>query len=223
MILLSDGYLANGSEPWLLPDVADLPDLAGRVRHRAERRRTARVPAVPARPGDAGPAVGDPRHAGPGAPHRRPGEGRQDRRHLLRPGQPRLHGPHPGRPRSTASPTMPDARGRRPGRRRAGARARLGLDLRPDRRGLPRRCAQRGLADRPGAPAAPEPAAANLGEVLRRLRQGGHAGDEPGPAGARCIRASYLVDAISVQPGPRPAVHGRRAGDDAARTWSKNG
>ncbi|KLL12619.1 2-oxoacid:acceptor oxidoreductase subunit alpha [Protofrankia coriariae] len=27
VILLSDGYLANGSEPWLLPDRADLPDL----------------------------------------------------------------------------------------------------------------------------------------------------------------------------------------------------
>jgi 2-oxoglutarate ferredoxin oxidoreductase subunit alpha len=26
--LLSDGYLANGSEPWLLPDVAALPDLS---------------------------------------------------------------------------------------------------------------------------------------------------------------------------------------------------
>ena len=25
MILLSDGYLANGSEPWALPSVADLP------------------------------------------------------------------------------------------------------------------------------------------------------------------------------------------------------
>jgi 2-oxoglutarate/2-oxoacid ferredoxin oxidoreductase subunit alpha len=28
VILLSDGYLANGSEPWLLPDVADLPDIS---------------------------------------------------------------------------------------------------------------------------------------------------------------------------------------------------
>jgi 2-oxoglutarate/2-oxoacid ferredoxin oxidoreductase subunit alpha len=28
VILLSDGYLANGSEPWQLPDVADLPDMA---------------------------------------------------------------------------------------------------------------------------------------------------------------------------------------------------
>src|ERR687883_829972 len=27
VILLSDGYIANGSEPWLLPDVRDLPDL----------------------------------------------------------------------------------------------------------------------------------------------------------------------------------------------------
>jgi 2-oxoglutarate ferredoxin oxidoreductase subunit alpha len=28
VILLSDGYLANGSEPWLLPDVDSLPDIA---------------------------------------------------------------------------------------------------------------------------------------------------------------------------------------------------
>jgi len=27
VILLSDGYIANGSEPWLLPEVAELPDL----------------------------------------------------------------------------------------------------------------------------------------------------------------------------------------------------
>jgi 2-oxoglutarate/2-oxoacid ferredoxin oxidoreductase subunit alpha len=29
VVLLSDGYLANGSEPWRLPDVADLPDMPG--------------------------------------------------------------------------------------------------------------------------------------------------------------------------------------------------
>jgi 2-oxoglutarate ferredoxin oxidoreductase subunit alpha len=28
VILLSDGYIANGSEPWKLPDVADLPDIS---------------------------------------------------------------------------------------------------------------------------------------------------------------------------------------------------
>ena len=27
VIILSDGYLANGSEPWRIPEVADLPDL----------------------------------------------------------------------------------------------------------------------------------------------------------------------------------------------------
>jgi 2-oxoglutarate/2-oxoacid ferredoxin oxidoreductase subunit alpha len=28
VILLSDGYLANGSEPWLLPDLSELPDIS---------------------------------------------------------------------------------------------------------------------------------------------------------------------------------------------------
>src|SRR5262249_59251118 len=28
VILLSDGYLANGSEPWRIPDVSSLPDLS---------------------------------------------------------------------------------------------------------------------------------------------------------------------------------------------------
>jgi 2-oxoglutarate/2-oxoacid ferredoxin oxidoreductase subunit alpha len=31
VMLLSDGYLANGAEPWRLPDVDDLPDLRGTV------------------------------------------------------------------------------------------------------------------------------------------------------------------------------------------------
>ena len=38
VFLLSDGYLANGSEPWLIPSVDSLPDLRVRVRHRAEPR-----------------------------------------------------------------------------------------------------------------------------------------------------------------------------------------
>ena len=40
VILLSDGYLANGSEPWCLPDIADLPDIsvpfATEMNHSAE-------------------------------------------------------------------------------------------------------------------------------------------------------------------------------------------
>ena len=61
VFLLSDGYLANGSEPWRLPDVESLPDISVPVRHRGEPRR--RVHALPARPRDAGAPVGDPRHA----------------------------------------------------------------------------------------------------------------------------------------------------------------
>ncbi len=38
VILLSDGYLANGSEPWRIPDVADLPDL--RVTFATEHNKT---------------------------------------------------------------------------------------------------------------------------------------------------------------------------------------
>ena len=61
VILLSDGYLANGAEPWRLPDVDDLPDIRVDVRHRAQphrRRRQPRVLALPPRSRDAGPAVG---------------------------------------------------------------------------------------------------------------------------------------------------------------------
>ena len=39
VILLSDGYLANGAEPWRLPDLDDLPDHRPGLRHRAEPRR----------------------------------------------------------------------------------------------------------------------------------------------------------------------------------------
>ena len=48
VFLLSDGYLANGSEPWRIPDVASLPDLtrssrsptAGRARRRRRSSRS---------------------------------------------------------------------------------------------------------------------------------------------------------------------------------------
>ena len=113
VILLSDDYVANGSEPWLLPDVDDLPDL--RVEFATEPNGEdgttflpyLRDPETLARPW----AI--PGTPGPGAPHRRPGEGRQDRRHLLRPGQPRLHGAHPGGPDRGAS-RCPTSRSRTP-------------------------------------------------------------------------------------------------------------
>ena len=75
--LLSDGYLANGSEPWKLPDGRVAAGHLGRVRERAERdrcRRGADFLALPARPAHHGAPVGDPRHARSRAPHRRPRE-----------------------------------------------------------------------------------------------------------------------------------------------------
>ena len=136
VIVLSDGYLANGSEPWQIPVIEDLPTIDPNFTTRAERDQRqgrADVPPLPARPGDPGPRLGDPRYGGSGPPHRRSGEGGQDRQHLLRPGQPRPDDPHPagegGRHR------RPAARGRRPGRYGEGARARLGQ--RPTARSAP--------------------------------------------------------------------------------------
>ena len=143
VMLLSDGMLANGSEPWHIPDIDDC------------RRSTPPSPpapttspwtrtATPAR--TSGPTCAT-RTPSPGhgpspeprarAPHRRPGEGRRARQHLLRPGQPRLHGPHPpgqGRPDRRLAAAVG---GRRPVRAGKGAGAGLGLDVRPDRRSVP--------------------------------------------------------------------------------------
>ena len=95
VILLSDGYLANGSEPWRLPDLSSLPDISVDVRERAEPRQRGRqrgVLALPARSRHARSAVGSARHPRPDAPGRRHREGRRHRQHQLRPVQPRGDG-----------------------------------------------------------------------------------------------------------------------------------
>lgn len=59
VVLLSDGYIANSSEPWLLPDVASLPDLRptfatdpeGFLPYLRDERTLARPWAVPGTPG----------------------------------------------------------------------------------------------------------------------------------------------------------------------------
>ena len=187
VILLSDGYLANGAEPWLLPDVDDAARHLGAVRHRARTTSDddgdARVLALPPRPRDAGPAVGDPRHARAHAPHRRHREGGRLRQHLLR------------RPRTTSAWShlraakvagiandIPPARGRRRRRRRRAARARLGLDVgRHRRRG---RAAGPARARRwPGSTSSTSTRSRpTSARSLRRYRQGARARDEPRPA-----------------------------------------
>ena len=44
VFLLSDGYLANGAEPWLIPNAADLPQHRGQAPDRAEQQRQRRAP-----------------------------------------------------------------------------------------------------------------------------------------------------------------------------------
>ena len=138
VIVLSDGYLANGAEPWRLPDPATLPDLqvefATETNH-TDEDGTAGVLALRPRRGDPGPAVGRARHARARAPHRRPREGGRLGQRLLRPRQPRAHGAPARRQGGRHRRRHPAPRGRRPRRRRRRPRARprVGLDLRGHR------------------------------------------------------------------------------------------
>ncbi len=61
VILLTDTFLANSSEPWRLPDVTTLPTDRPGLRHRAERPRRQLPPVRPRREPRA--PVGDPGHA----------------------------------------------------------------------------------------------------------------------------------------------------------------
>ena len=51
VILLSDGYIANGAEPWSVPDLSRDPADRPGVRHRAQRDRQGRQGRLPARTG----------------------------------------------------------------------------------------------------------------------------------------------------------------------------
>ena len=203
VILLSDGYLANGAEPWRIPDLGRAAGDPGDVPHRARG-----LPALPARAAHAGAAVGRAGNAGARAPHRRPREAGRHRQRQLRAAQPRAHGPaarpeggrhRPGHPRRGA--------GRRPRRRPADRR--LGLDLRRHHRGAAD--AARGRpAHRPRAPAAPQPAARQPRRGAEALQARAGAGAEHGPAGVGAARP--LPGRCRLVPeGAGQAVHAGRA------------
>jgi 2-oxoglutarate ferredoxin oxidoreductase subunit alpha len=109
VILLSDGYLANGSEPWRLPEVDSLPDISGAVRHRTEPPTTASdVPALPARPETLARPWAIP--GTPGLMHRIGGLEKADGTGniRLRPREPRAHGaPARGQDRAIANDFIP--------------------------------------------------------------------------------------------------------------------
>ena len=173
VILLSDGYLANGAEPWLLPDVDDA------ARHLRRRSPPSRTTPTPTATRSSGPTSAIPRRwpgrgpcpARPASMHRIGGIEKEDGSGNISydPDEPRAHGRTCGPPRSPASPTTSrrvEVDGRR--RRRRDPGPRLGLDLgRHQRRRRP------GAA--PAAAGSPRPTSmhlnpfpSNLGEVLRR-------------------------------------------------------
>jgi len=197
VMLLSDGYLANGTEPWRLPDLEDLPEIdpgfATAPNHTGpdgeeafwpyirDDETLARPWAPPVSPGSStGSAVWRRPTAaatwpttGPTRTDEPPARG-PDRRHCQR---------HSA------------ARGRRRRCRCQGARGRLGVDLRSHRR--------RGQADqgpgpeggpRPSRP--PQPIPVEPGGGARRLRQGPGAEVNLGQLN-KLLRAEFLVDVVS--------------------------
>ena len=220
VILLSDGYLANGSEPWRLPDV---DDAARHQRRRSPPSPTTPTPtaspssgptsAIPRRWPDRGRIPGTP---GLHAPHRRHREGGRPRQHHLRPGQPRAAWSTCGRPRSPASPTTS-----RPSRSCGDVDDAELLSSAGARPGAPSAAPSTGCAARGRKVAQAHlihlnPFPTNLGEVLRALPEGARARDEPGQL-CQLLRAEYLVDAQSVTKVQGPALHRRRA--RASRSW----
>ena len=130
--LLSDAYLANGAEPWLIPDVDALPSLA--IEFATKPNSEGRFLPYVRDPETLARQWALPGNARPRAPDRRPGEGGRDGQHLVRPGQPRRDDPSPRAEGGGHRGRHPRARGRRPGRRVA-ARARLGRHVRLHRGG----------------------------------------------------------------------------------------
>ena len=185
VILLSDGYLANGSEPWRLPDVADLPDIhvpfATEKNHIDADGETefwpylrdpetlARPWAIPGTPGLMHRIGGIEKEDGSGNISYTPA----NHQHMVDTRAAKVAARRQGHPAARDR----RRRGRRPARRR------LGLDVGVDRR--------RGAAPssgraqgRVGPPHAPQSAAIRP----RRDREAVPAGDDPraeqGPAGA---------------------------------------
>ena len=215
VILLSDGYIANGAEPWRLPDVDDAARHLRALRHRAQpraRRRHHGVLALPARSRDAGPPVGHPGHAR--AQHRVGGLEKEDGTGNIsyEPENHEQHGPPAGRQGRRH-------RQRHPARRRCEGDedaellvARLGLHLGGHRR----RCGaawRRGARRWPGSTSCTSTRSRPTWATSCAATRSPRARDQPRPA-LPAVRAEYLVDAKSitkVQGVPFTALRARTA------------
>ena len=182
VILLSDGYLANGSEPWKLPDVDIAARHLGAVHDRTEsrrRRRQRRVLAVPSRSRDVGPAVGDPGDPRSDASGRRTREAGRHRQHRLHTREPREDDRAAGSEGRGRRDRHPTDRGRRRRRRRC-PRTRMGLHVGGDRRCGP--AATAGRREGGQGPHHPsQPASFRPRRSAAALQAGHPARTQPGP------------------------------------------
>ena len=216
MLLLSDGYLANGSEPWPVPDVTAWLPSTGRLSPTPTPPPAGRRSAVPPVP-DRDPLTLARPWAPPGVAgleHRIGGIEKADgtgnisydpdnHDRMVRCAQAKVD----GIVRVPPTSLVDDPSGRRADQ---GARARLGIDLRPDRR---RRTRVVRKAGRPVATAHLRhlnPFPANTGEVLGRYDRVLVPEMNLGQL-ALLLRAKLPGRRRRLQPGPRPAVHLGRA------------
>ena len=222
VIVLSDGYLANGAEPWLIPDPKNLPDIDGALPHRPRG-----LPALRAGGGDARAAVGAAGHARARAPDRRAREAGRHGQRVVRSRQPRPHGaaPRGEGPARRAGDPADDHQG--PGRGRPPGRG-VGRDLRDDHRGRgggagggPVRRqhpppAPESASARPRSDPSPVPARARAGDQQRAARPR-PAGGVPGGRGRVQSRAGRAARHAGHRRRDQPAGRGQ-ADEHRART-----
>ena len=201
VMLLSDGYLANGSEPWRIPDVAELPAHRPGLRHRAQPRRR-----EDGRPRSSGPTCATrrpwpgpwavPGTAGPRAPHRRPGEGRRHGNISYDPANHDLMVRTRQAKVDRIAESLPPLEVDDPVAARRKVLV-LGWGSTYGPIGAPcRRVRNAGTHVAQAHLRHLNPFPHDLGEILAPLRRGAGAGDEPRPALACCCAAQYLVDVV---------------------------
>ena len=162
VIILSDGYLANGAEPWRIPTVAEIPGIQVKYRNRSER-----IPSLLPQPGHIGASLGDSRHEGTRTPHRRHRETGRNRQHQLRAAEPRKDGSSPrSQSRSRGAGYSGPGSGGRSGRRPVDRG--LGLDVRRDHGGH-EDDARQGASHRPRPSAASQPDGAQSRRIAGAL------------------------------------------------------
>ena len=209
--LLSDAYLANGSEPWLIPDVDDLPDISTTFAEAGPEpfEPYLRDPETLARPW-AIPGT-------PGLEHRIGGLEKADvtgaisydadnHDHMVRLRAQKVAGIAADIPELEVDDPDGDARA---------ARRRLGIDVRADpggRAAASREAAAHASRTRTCTTSIPFPR--NTGDVLRRYPKVLVPEMNLGQL-ALLLRAEFLVDAVSYTKRPRPAADrgGARGGD----------